>query len=245
MTIAVMNSTPIPTLVVIPALNEEASLQKVLQEVKSELPDCDCLVVEDGSTDSTASVAREQGVLVASLPYNLGVGGAMRVGFNIAQNRGYLRVIQIDADGQHIPAEARRLLEALDRFDIVLGSRFAGKGNYKVTGPRKWAMKLLASALSKIAKTTLTDTTSGFRASGPRAIELFADEYPAEYLGDTVESLVIAAKSDLSIGEIPVSMRVREGGEPSHNPIKSTIYLARVFIALMFAAVKPQQRNRK
>lgn len=227
------------TLVVIPAYNEEASLNKVILEINESLPGCGLLVVDDGSTDTTSQVARSSGALVATLPFNLGVGGAMRVGFNIAIALGYSNVLQVDADGQHNPKEAPQLLDALKTFDVVLGSRFAGIGDYKVRGPRKWAMKVLAQTLSSISGAKLTDTTSGFRASGPRAVKLFASHYPAEYLGDTVESLVIAARAGLKIKEIPVNMREREGGEPSHGPIKATIFLARVMLALIFSMLRP------
>lgn len=227
------------TLVVIPAFNEEASLAKVILEIKESLPGCGYLVVDDGSADNTSAVARSSGALVASLPFNLGVGGAMRVGFNVAIALGYSNVLQIDADGQHNPKEAPELLEALNTFDVVLGSRFAGIGDYKVRGPRKWAMKVLAQTLSSISGAKLTDTTSGFRASGPKAVKLFASHYPAEYLGDTVESLVIAARAGLKIKEVPVNMREREGGEPSHGPLKATIFLARVMLALIFSMLRP------
>lgn len=227
------------TLVVIPAFNEEVSIAKVIQEVAKALPGCGCLVVDDGSTDRTASIARESGVLVASLPFNMGVGAAMRVGFNVALAMCFDNVVQIDADGQHNPVDAPALLHDLEQYDVVIGTRFAGTGDYSVRGPRKWAMKVLASALSRISSEKLSDTTSGFRASGPRAVQLFASHYPAEYLGDTVESLVIAAKAGLKIHEHPVQMRVREGGEPSHGPIKATIFLARVALALLFAMLRP------
>lgn len=234
-----MRKLPGETLIVIPALNEESTIKQVIAEIASAVPLATCLVVNDGSTDRTSAVAAEAGAIVASLPYNLGVGGAMRLGFNYAKQNGYSFVVQVDADGQHDPSEISKLLEPLQRVDLVLGSRFAGIGNYEVAGPRKWAMVALAKILSKTSKTTLTDTTSGFRASGPRAIQLFSEHYPAEYLGDTVESLVIAARAGLSIEEIPVVMRARAGGVPSHNPAKSALFLLRVGLAVTFAYLRP------
>lgn len=227
------------TLVVLPALNEEASVGAVVREVREKLPGVACLVVDDGSTDGTAERAAAAGAVVASLPYNLGVGGAMRLGFVYALENGYDVVVQVDADGQHDPANVPRLIEALDDNDIVLGARFAGEGEYEVGGPRRWAMVLLASVLSRVSRTTLTDTTSGFRASGPRAVRLFAEHYPAEYLGDTIESLVIAARSGCRIAQVPVSMRKRTAGRPSHNPLKSAVYLGRAGLALVFALLRP------
>lgn len=227
------------TLIVLPALNEEDVIPQVISEVLALNRSLACLVVDDGSTDNTSQVAQSLGVIVATLPYNLGVGGAMRVGFNYALENGFDNVVQVDADGQHDPKDIEGLIAMLSQADLVLGARFAGKGDYEVRGPRKWAMVALSKVLSRVANVKLTDTTSGFRASGPRAVELFAKHYPAEYLGDTVEALVIAARSGLRISQVPVSMRERAGGAASHGPIKSTVFLARAGIAVLFAFLRP------
>lgn len=227
------------TLIVVPALNEETVIVEVLKEVFETNPGVTCLVVDDGSTDRTSEVARATGALVATLPYNLGVGGAMRVGFNFALANGFENVVQVDGDGQHNPRDVVRLVKELEHADLVLGARFAGSGSYEAKGPRKWAMVVLAKLLSRSAGAQLTDTTSGFRASGPRAVRLFAEHYPAEYLGDTVESLVIAARAGYTITQVPVSMRERAGGAPSHSPIKATVFLVRVGIAMLFAFLRP------
>ncbi|MFC3490197.1 glycosyltransferase family 2 protein [Amycolatopsis roodepoortensis] len=221
-----------------PALNEQASVGAVISQVKQSLPGMDVLVVDDGSSDDTAKLARAAGAEVARLAVNLGVGGAMRTGFRYAAARGYDVVVQVDADGQHDPGEVAALLDALDDADIAIGSRFAGKGSYKASGPRKYAMVALSVVFSRLAKTKLTDVTSGFKAMGPRAIKLFAAYYPAEYLGDTVESLVMAIRAELKIKEIPVIMRERAAGTPSHSPVKSAIYLGRAGLALLLALVR-------
>lgn len=228
------------TLVVMPAFNESASVRAVVAEVLAALPDVTCLVVDDGSSDETAAEARAGGALVAVLPFNLGVGGAMRTGFRYARDHGFSTVVQVDADGQHDPAGIPALLAELATADLVLGARFAGTGDYRVRGPRQWAMKVLSSVISRIARTRLTDTTSGFRASGPRAIELFAEHYPAEYLGDTIESLVIAVRAGCVVRQVPVAMRPRAGGRPSHDPFKAAAYLARACMALVFAILRPR-----
>lgn len=227
------------TLVVMPAFNEEESVREVVLEVFAKLPGIHCLVVDDGSIDNTAREAAAVGAIVARLPFNLGVGGAMRVGFRYALENGFSNVVQVDADGQHDPAGVLALLDRLQTADLVLGARFAGEGDYVVRGPRWWAMVVLSRFLSHTARVTLTDTTSGFRMSGPRAVRLFAEHYPAEYLGDTIESLVIAARAKLVIAQVPVSMRVRTGGRPSHNPIAAAGYLSRAVVALIFALLRP------
>jgi glycosyltransferase involved in cell wall biosynthesis len=211
-------------LVVIPALNEEDSVADVVRDVRRGIPSARCLVVD--------------GVL--SLPYNLGVGGAMRTGFRFARDNGHEVVVQVDADGQHDAAMVNQLLSELDGADLVIGARFAGAGHYEVRGPRKWAMKLLATVMSRVARTPLTDITSGFKAAGPRAVALFAEEFPAEYLGDTIEALVIGSRAGLAIRQIPVVMRARQGGTPSHHPIKAAMYLTRACAAFALAMLRPR-----
>ncbi|MBG6055922.1 glycosyltransferase involved in cell wall biosynthesis [Salinibacterium sp. CAN_S4] len=239
-----MTSPYLRTLIVMPAFNEEASVAAVVREVHTKLPGISVLVVDDGSADDTTAVARAAGAMVATLPFNLGVGGAMRVGFRFALENGFDNVVQVDSDGQHDPSEVPALLAALQSADLVLGARFAGEGDYSVRGPRSWAMKVLAAILSRTSRTTLTDTTSGFKASGPRAVSLFAEHYPAEYLGDTIEALVIASRARLVITQVPVAMRPRAGGIPSHNPMKAAAYLARAALALVFALVRPSSTYR-
>lgn len=234
-----MPLVPAQTLVVMPALNEVGSVADVVREILSQVPGVTVLVVDDGSTDNTSVVAEEAGARVARLPFNLGVGGAMRVGFRYAVDNGFAAVVQVDADGQHDPAGIAGLVSGLDHADLVLGARFAGVGDYSVRGPRRWAMMVLANVLSRSTGTRLTDTTSGFRASGPRAIALFARHYPAEYLGDTIESLVIASRSGLRVTQMPVAMRSRVAGVPSHNPTRAAIYLGRAVLALVFAFARP------
>ena len=224
------------TLIVIPAFNEVANIASVLNEISISAPELDVLVVDDGSTDSTFELASEHGVAVLRLPFNLGVGAAMRLGFKYASQNGYESVVQVDADGQHVPKEIKSLLSKLDRFDVVIGSRFAnGASGFEVTGSRRLAMRLLASSLSKITKVKLTDVTSGFRASGPRAIKLFATSYPPEYLGDTIESLVIAHRNGLLITEVPTTIRQRLTGTSSQSTVKALIYTVRAAFVLFLS----------
>ncbi|QIZ97971.1 glycosyltransferase family 2 protein [Leifsonia sp. PS1209] len=228
------------TLIVMPAFNEEASVAAVVAEVYAKLPGVTCLVVDDGSTDDTARIAKEAGALVASMPFNMGVGGALRLGYQFARDNGFSVAVQIDADGQHDPGNVPSLIAALDGADLVIGARFSGEGDYEVRGPRRWAMNVLSTVLSRVVRTRLNDTTSGFKAAGPRAIALFAHSFPAEYLGDTIEALVIAARGGLRVAQVPTSMRPRAGGQPSHNPLKAAVYLARAFIALLVALMRPR-----
>ena len=111
-------------LIAIPAWNEETSLPGVISSVASYRPDAEILVVDDGSTDKTAHVAANAGATTVSLPFNVGVGGAMRTAFLYAVRNGYDVVVQVDADGQHEPAELDELIKGLQQADIVVGNRF-------------------------------------------------------------------------------------------------------------------------
>lgn len=226
-------------LVIVPAWNEQESIADTVREIRATVQGADLLVVDDGSADRTAEVAEAAGATVCRLPFNLGVGGAMRTGYRYALRNGYDVAAQIDADGQHDPRYLARLIEVLHEADIVIGARFATADDpYKVRGPRRWAMALLALVLSRLARTRLTDVTSGFRVCNRRAIALFAQHYPAEYLGDTVESLVIAARAGCTIRQEAVTMRPRSGGRASHSPVKAAVYLFRAVVALMLALVR-------
>jgi glycosyltransferase involved in cell wall biosynthesis len=231
-------------LIILPAWNEQDALPGVLDELHECLPDADYLVVNDGSTDRTSVVARRGKTMVLDLPLNLGVGGAMRAGYKFAARNGYGIAVQVDADGQHNPADVSLVVAALEAedADVVIGARFAGAGQYQVRGPRRWAMRFLSMSLSRVAGTPLTDTTSGFKASNRAAIELFAVDYPAEYLGDTIESLVIASRAGLRVRQVGVEMRPRAAGAPSHNPAKAALFLGRAVLALVIALSRPVQK---
>jgi glycosyltransferase involved in cell wall biosynthesis len=225
-------------LIIMPAWNESGSIYDVVREVKGELPGVDVLVVDDGSTDDTAKKAVAAGAAVARLPFNLGVGGAMRTGYHYAFEHDYDVAIQVDADGQHDPRYVPKLVDALEEADFVIGARFAGIGEYTVKGPRKWAMRMLSFVISRIAKQKLTDTTSGFRACNRALIEMFTRWYPAEYLGDTIEVLVRVARSGHRIVQIPTAMRSRMAGTPSASSLKATLYLGRAGIILLLALIR-------
>lgn len=225
-------------LVIVPAWNEEANVANTIREILAADSRYDVVVVDDGSTDDTAAAARDAGATVLVLPFNLGVGGAMKTGYTYAQRHGYAQAIQVDADGQHNPANIAEVLRGLERADISIGARFADVGDYSVRGPRRWAMLFLAGVVSRVADTRLTDVTSGFRAANRRAIDQYVRYYPAEYLGDTIDSLVAAAHAGLSVTQVPVAMRPRAHGNPSQGPVGSSVYLFRSVFALGLALMR-------
>jgi glycosyltransferase involved in cell wall biosynthesis len=225
-------------LVVVPAFDEAESIGAVVAEIRSTVPHAEVLVVDDGSADPTADVARAAGARVLKLPFNVGVGGALRVGLLMGARTRVDAVVQCDADGQHPAAAIPELLAALDHADLVVGARFAGVGDYRARGPRLWAMRLLGVVVSRMHGTRLTDVTSGFRAFGPRAVAVLARELPPEYLGDTVDALVIARSSHLSVTQVPVAMRPRSAGLPTHRPLRAAVYLARAGLVLALSLLR-------
>jgi glycosyltransferase involved in cell wall biosynthesis len=233
-----MTPPPARVLVIVPAWNEERNVGITVAEIQAALPSADLLVVDDGSTDATSVVAEAAGARVLILPFNMGVGGAMRAGYAYAQREGYDAAIQVDADGQHNPVDIQRVLGGLAEADIAIGARFADVGDYRATGPRRWAMTFLARILSRVARTPLTDVTSGFRAANRRAIDQYVRYYPAEYLGDTIDSLVAAVHAGLSVTQVPVAMRPRMHGKPSQNVVGSAVYLMRSVMALGLAIAR-------
>jgi glycosyltransferase involved in cell wall biosynthesis len=237
------NSPNRGTLIVIPAFNESESLPGVIDEIRMHVPHADVLVVDDGSTDGTSDVARALGVQTITMPFNVGVGGATRAGLLFGRRHGYAAVVQCDADGQHPPESVDELVKGLDAADMVIGARFTGLGEYEARGPRLWAMRFLAWAFSRIHNTELTDVTSGFRSFGPRGIEVLSTQMPREYLGDTVEVLVIAKENGLVVRQTPVAMRPRRGGTASHGPLKATVFLIRATLMLALSLVRLAQRR--
>lgn len=222
-----------PPLVIVPALNEEAALPGVLATLREQVPWADVLVVDDGSTDGTADLARAAGVGVASLPFNLGIGAALRTGFSFAVRQGYQQAVQLDGDGQHDPASIPRLLAALDGgADMVVGSRFAETTSaYVVGSTRRRAMRFMGLAIRIVSGTTFTDVTSGYRAFSRPVLEFFARAYPAEYMEST-ESLLLALDAGFRVAEVPVTMRPRAGGRPSQRKVRLPYHYVRLLVVI-------------
>lgn len=227
------------TLIIMPAWNEQEVIGGTITELYRTMPDIDLVVVNDGSTDDTSAIARAAGAFVIDLPYNMGIGGALRTGYKYARRMNYDRAIQVDADGQHDPKGIRTVLAGLDDgTDISIGSRFAEATNYKVKGPRKWAMVVLAAMFTRISGEKFTDATSGFRAANKRAIAQYCEHLPAEYLGDCIDACVMAIRAGLTVKQVPVEMRERQAGTPSSNPWKSAVYLVRSFFSFGMAMTR-------
>ena len=209
------DAAPPGVLVLVPAFNERDCIATVVADVLA--AGYECLVVDDGSVDDTADLAAASGAAVVRLPINLGVGGALRAGFRYAVSHGYGCVVQVDADGQHLPGHIAELLSALDQqhLDMVVGSRFANGGDHPMSWVRRRCIGTLSWAIERSGDARITDPTSGFRAIREPLLGAFAHDFPHHYLGDTFEALLVAARRGYRVGEIPVTMRPRQGGRPS------------------------------
>lgn len=235
-------------LVAIPALNEGAVIGSVLASLSQVHPLDDVVVIDDGSWDDTARIARDAGAGVLSHAINLGVGAAMGTAFKYAAQNGYDAVVQFDGDGQHRTEHIAELVAAAEHADIVIGSRFADGGTFRSSAARRGVQRVIARFVSLYARTRLTDATSGFRIAGPRALAVFAEHYPVEWLGDTVESIVLATRQGLTVAEIPVVMNERAGGVPSQSVLRAMLYTGRILFILLLAAIRsvpPHLRKRR
>jgi len=221
-------------LAIVPALNEAGMVARVIRDIRRHAPGFDVLVVDDGSTDATASEAEGEGAVVIRHPYNLGIGGAMQSGYKYALHHGYDVAVQVDGDGQHKPEYVPELLAALhtadDEADMVYGSRFRGDPGYKVPIGRRIGNLIFSLVLSAITRQRITDPTSGFRMTNRRGIELFARDYPHDY--PEVEALLMLHAHRLRIHEVQVRMNARGFGRSSIDYPRSAYYMVKVLLAL-------------
>jgi glycosyltransferase involved in cell wall biosynthesis len=228
------------TLVFIPAWNEEDNLPDVLDELRHELPDVDVLVVDDGSTDRTAAVAREHGAEVLSFGVNRGLRAGIAAGYTWAHERGYAYCGRVDADGQHPPAELRRLLELVraDEADVAVGSRFvSGPGyepyRYEPEGIRKLGTGLLRRSMRVALGRPFNDATSGLYAASAKALPALSQPYTSG--APEVEAVLRLHDEGLRVAEVPVDMRERASGESKLQGKKAFLLVVTVIATLVGA----------
>jgi glycosyltransferase involved in cell wall biosynthesis len=231
-------------LIIIPAFNEEVALAGLLAEIRSLSPaevgaEIETVVVDDGSTDRTADIAREGGARVLRLCGNLGIGGAVQSGLRLAHRERFDFAAQVDGDGQHPPSELAKLVAAgkLEPApDLVVGTRYTDKNNFRSTLMRRLGSWWLRVLLRIVTRQRLTDPTSGFRLYGARALRKFDETYPYDF--PEPESLAIARAAHLRISEVPVAMRERQGGRSSILGFSTIYYMLKVTIAVVLTYVR-------
>lgn len=222
-------------LAIVPAFNEAESVAPTVRAIRQWAPDFDVLVVDDGSTDTTAERARDAGAAVLRMPFNLGIGGAMQGGYIYALERGYEVAVQVDGDGQHDPqhiADLHARLLADPELNMVTGSRFlaaTGEG-FQSSAARRAGIRIFTTVVSRITGQRVTDPTSGFRMTNRRGIELFARDYPHDY--PEVEAILLMHAHRLRSCEIPVVMRARTSGESAISSTQSVYYMVKVLLAV-------------
>lgn len=224
------NSVP-RVLVIVPAYNEQDCIVETVRRIKE--TGYDYVVVNDGSRDNTLKLCRENGINVLDLPQNLGIGGAVQAGHKYAQHYGYDIDVQVDGDGQHDPSYIPQLVKMIeDGADLAIGSRFVEETDgFQSTWLRRVGITWLSGLLKLLTGKIVTDPTSGFRASGRRAIELFCDSYPMDY--PEPESIASALKRGLQVRECSVNMLERQGGKSSIGGFSSIYYMIKVSLAIL------------
>lgn len=227
--------------VVIPAFNEESSIGQVVQRVRVLLPHATVVVVNDGSLDATTAAAMREGARVLALPFNLGIGGAVQTGLKYGWRQGFDAVLEIDADGQHDPNFARRLIDELHnkKADLVIGSRFIASTAYRSSILRRFGIHLFSWLIKLVTGRRVYDSTSGYRAYSRRAINFLKDRYPTDF--PEPESIVMLLQNGFRIVEVPVEMGRRTGG---HSVVrhdfswKASYFVLSNAIAILVSSLK-------
>lgn len=226
------------SLVIIPAYNEEKSIERTVMDIKQNAPDFDYVIVNDCSTDATIELCRKKGLQVLNLPINLGIGGAVQTGYQYAVKNGYEIAVQFDGDGQH----DAKYLDAMQKFlfeeqaDMVIGSRFIEKEGFQSSGIRRMGIRYFTNLIYALTRTRITDPTSGMRMVNKEVMQLFSNNYPKDY--PEPESAVAVLKQRKKIMEYPVVMRERSEGTSSISPLKSIYYMIKVTLAILMEKLR-------
>jgi glycosyltransferase involved in cell wall biosynthesis len=230
-------------LVLILAYNEENTIERVIESIRMEVPQFEIVVVNDGSIDRTERLARDRGVKVLTLPYNMGIGIAEQTGFKYAYKENFDIVIRVDADGQHNAKFIMKCLKPLldNSADMVIGSRYLNNEGFQSTLIRRMGIKWICILIKLMTGSKVSDPTSGFRAINKKLIRLFSRFYPTDY--PEPESLLIALKLGFKVKEVPVIMQERLGGKSSINIWNATYYMVKVPFALIIDESKLMRRK--
>ena len=232
-------------LIIIPAFNEAGSIGPVVAASRAKAPGFDILVVDDGSADATAARAGAAGAVVARHPFNIGYGAALQTGYRWALKHGYPLAVQIDADGQHDPAEVPRLAAALkeDRADAVVGSRFHPASSYRMPPLRRIGSLWFGALVATLTGLRLSDPTSGLQALSTRALELYATGvFPVDY--PDADMLVLLDRNGLKVTEAAVTMEEKPESPSMHSGIGTLYYVYKMTLAIVMNLIrKPLQES--
>lgn len=232
-------------LVIIPAYNEAESITNVIAKLKQDMPRADYVVVNDCSKDSTMDKLREAEASYLNLPINLGIGGGVQTGYKYALLNGYDIAVQIDGDGQHDTQYLQAVIQPIiaGEKDIVIGSRFLKKEGFQSSGLRRVGITFLSALIRLCSGVKIYDVTSGFRAVSREYIKIYATDYPVDY--PEPEAIVMAALAGARVGEVPVVMKERQGGESSISAFKSVYYMIKVSLAVILCRIIHRKRKRQ
>ncbi|HZZ44283.1 MAG TPA: glycosyltransferase family 2 protein [Tepidisphaeraceae bacterium] len=224
-------------LAIVPVFNEREAIGKLVRHLHRALPNFDVLIIDDGSTDDTVKQV-PPGAAVVSLPFNLGIGGAMQTGYRYAARNGYDVAVQVDGDGQHRPSEVLRLVDHLVNTDadLVVGSRFKEAGKYRQSVSRLFGSWVLRRLICAMTGKDITDCTSGFRAANKRVIHAFAHWYPEDY--PEPEVILLLQRAGFRIEEVPTRMHQRRSGQSSIGLFKGLFYVVKVSTCLLLDLVR-------
>lgn len=220
-------------LIIIPAYNEAANIEKVITNIVQNYPQYDYVIINDGSTDKTEEVCANAGYQVLNLPINMGIGGAVQTGYRYAKKNNYDAAVQIDGDGQHDVAFLEDMLKLLEtgEADVVIGSRFVQKEGFQSSQIRRVGIRFLSILARILTGVQVRDITSGYRVVNRKFIDIYANDYPSDY--PEPEAMIIAAVYGGRIKEYPVIMRERENGTSSITFKKSVYYMIKVTLAML------------
>lgn len=224
-------------LLIIPAYNEGANIEKVVDNIIENYPQYDYIVVNDGSKDNTAGICRKRDYSFIDLPINLGIGGAVQAGYRYAKRNGYQIAVQVDGDGQHDIAYVEKVIRPIQNgeADVVIGSRFIDNQGFQSSASRRAGIHFLSALIKLCTWKRIKDVTSGFRAVNEKFIRIYADDYPSDY--PEPEAIVSAVMNRGIVKEVPVVMKERESGKSSINFTRSLYYMIKVSLAIIICRI--------
>lgn len=225
-------------LIVIPAYNEEANIEKTVRAIQKDAEGFDYVIINDCSVDKTRMICEENGFNVINLPINLGIGGAVQTGYRYAYEQGYDVAVQVDGDGQHDPEFLNIMADYLikNELDMVIGSRFIEKKGFQSSRARRIGINFFSALIKLLTGKRITDPTSGLRMIGRNVMAIFARDYPRDY--PEPESVVAVLRQNLKVEEIPVIMHERMGGVSSISLKKSVYYMIKVTLAILIERIR-------